>query len=138
MLGDPELDDKVMVKFLWITRPMYKQLVLSIETLLDVFTLSIEEVTGRLKTAEEDVGGSSVVEGKLLLTEEEWVEKSKKKKAKDGSRGGSSGGRGWGGYDRDSGNCGRGDGDSSSGGHHCSKLGNWARECHNKQPKKEE
>jgi hypothetical protein len=70
-----------MLKFLWIARPRYKQLVLSIETLLDVFTLLIEEVIGHLKTAEEDVGGSSVVEGKLLLTEEEWAERSKKKKS---------------------------------------------------------
>jgi hypothetical protein len=47
-LGDPELDDKVVLKYLRIARSRYRQLVLSIETLLDVFTLSIEEVTDRL------------------------------------------------------------------------------------------
>jgi hypothetical protein len=78
-LGDPEPDDKVVLKYLRIAHPRYKQLVLSIETLLDVSTLSIEEVTGHLKTAEEDTIESSVTEGKLLLTEEEWAEKNKKK-----------------------------------------------------------
>jgi hypothetical protein len=78
-LGDLEPDDKVVLKYLRIAHPRYKQLVLSIETLLDVSTLSIEEVTGRLKTAEEDTIESSVAEGKLLLTEEEWAEKNKKK-----------------------------------------------------------
>jgi hypothetical protein len=47
-LGDPEPDDKVVLKYLRIARPRYRQLVLSIETLLDVSTLSIEEITGRL------------------------------------------------------------------------------------------
>jgi hypothetical protein len=46
MLGDPEPDDKVVLKYLRIAKPRYKQLVLSIETILDVSTLSIEEVTG--------------------------------------------------------------------------------------------
>jgi hypothetical protein len=53
-LGDPEPDDKAVLKYLQIARPRYKQLVLSIETLLDVSTLSIEEVTGRLKAVEVD------------------------------------------------------------------------------------
>jgi hypothetical protein len=88
-LGDPEPDDKVVLKYLRIARPRYKQLVLSIETLLNVSTLSIEEVTGRLKAAEDDAVESSIAEGKLLLSEEEWVERSKKKETGDGSRGGS-------------------------------------------------
>jgi hypothetical protein len=47
--------------------------VLSIETLLDVSTLSLEEVTGCLKVVDDDNGESSDAEGKLLLTEEEWA-----------------------------------------------------------------
>jgi hypothetical protein len=54
---------KVVLKYLRITRLRYKQLVLSIETLLDVSTLSIEEVTGRLKAVEDDGGESSAMEG---------------------------------------------------------------------------
>jgi hypothetical protein len=92
-LGDPELDDKVVLKYLRIARPRYKQLVLSTETLLDVSTLSIEEVTCRLKVVEDDGGESSAVEGKLLLTEDEWRERNKKESS-EWSRGGSNGDRG--------------------------------------------
>jgi hypothetical protein len=99
-LGDPEPDDKVVLKYLHIVRSRYKQLILSIETLLDVSTLSIEEITGHLKVAEDDVVESPAAEGKLLLSEEEWRERSKKNEVSDGSCGGSSGdhgGRGHGG-----------------------------------------
>jgi uncharacterized membrane protein YgcG len=146
-LGDPEPDDKVVLKYLRIARPRYKQLVLSIETLLGVSTLSIEEVTGRLKAAEDDVVDSPAVEGKLLLTEEEWRERAKKKDMGDASCGGSNGDRG--GRSRGSGNrgrCrGRGDSSGSSGGrgnngncHRCGKPGHWARDYRSKQPMKKE
>jgi hypothetical protein len=92
-LGDPEPDDKVVLRYLRIARPRYKQLVLSIETLLDVSTLLIKEVTGQLKVAEDDGGESSAVEGKLLLTEDEWHERNKKEFG-EGSRGGCSSDRG--------------------------------------------
>ena len=51
-LGDPEPADKVVEKYLRVARPRFNQLILSIETLLDISTLSMEEVTGRLKAAE--------------------------------------------------------------------------------------
>jgi uncharacterized membrane protein YgcG len=135
-LGDPEPDDKVVLKYLLIARPRYKQLVLSIETLLDVSTLTIEEVTGWLKAVEDDGDEPPpppAVEGKLLLTEEEWCERNKKKEAGDGSRSGSNGGRGnggrgGGGHGRGGG---RGDGVSASGGrgnnncHRCGRPGHW-------------
>jgi hypothetical protein len=134
-LGDPEPDDKVVLKYLQIARPRYKQLVLSIETLLDVSTLSIEEVTGRLKAVEVDQSESSVAEGKLLLMEEEWREKAKKRDTGEASHGGSNGdrgGRGCGGGNRGRGRGrgGRGDSSSSSSGHgnagnshRCGKVG---------------
>jgi hypothetical protein len=53
-LGDPEPDPKVVLKYLQIARSRYKQLVLSIETLLNLSTLIVEEVTGRLKATEDD------------------------------------------------------------------------------------
>jgi uncharacterized membrane protein YgcG len=99
--GDPEPNNKVVLKYLRITRPRYKQLLLSIETLLDVSTLSLEEVTGQLKTLEEDVAEPSTAEGRLLLTEDEWHERSKKKETGEGSWVGSNGGHG---------GCGRGPG----------------------------
>jgi uncharacterized membrane protein YgcG len=147
-LGDPEDDERVVLKYLRIARPKFKQHVISIETLLDVSTLSIEEVTGWLKAVEDDGVETSAAEGKLLLIEEEWVEKNKKKEG-DGSRGrsnGGCGGRGCGGggrgCGRDSG--GRGDGVGPSGArsnnnrHHCGKPGHWPHDCRNKQPKKKE
>jgi hypothetical protein len=75
-LGDPKPDDKVVLKYLRIAILRYKQLILSIETLICVFTLSIEEVTGRLKAVEDGGGESSIVEGKLLLTKDEWRERN--------------------------------------------------------------
>ena len=75
MLGDPEPDEKVVAKYLRVVRLRYKQLVISIETLLDIYTLSIEEVMGRLKAADYvEPAPAHTASGKLLLTEEQWVE----------------------------------------------------------------
>jgi hypothetical protein len=86
----------------------------------------------------------------MLLTEEEWSERSKKKASSDGAYDGSSGssrgsrGHGGGNRGRGRGHSGRGDGSDSSGRrenhncHRCRKRGDWARECRSKQPKKEE
>ena len=73
-------DQKVVTKYLRVVRLRYKQLVISIETLLDIYQLSIEEVTGRLKFA-DDVEPPTLLTagGKLLLTEEQWVDRYKKK-----------------------------------------------------------
>jgi hypothetical protein len=77
-LGDPEPDAKVVAKYLRVVRPRYKQLVISIETLLDISQLSIEEVTGRLKAADDvELAPSQAAGGKLLLTEEQWLERYK-------------------------------------------------------------
>ena len=89
-LGDPEPDEKVVAKYLRVVRPRYKQLVISIETLLDISKLSIEEVTGRLKAADDvEPPAQQTAGGKLLLTEEQWVERYKKKD-QGSTRGGSS------------------------------------------------
>jgi hypothetical protein len=146
-LGDLEPDEKVVAKYLRVVRPRYKQLVISIKTLLDISQLSIEEVTDRLKAADDvEPAPAHTASGKLLLTEEQLVEKYKKKASESGR--GSSGfgscgkGRGRG--------CGRGVGgssDSRSGSSssrpppddpcpRCGKKGHWARDCRSK--KKEE
>jgi hypothetical protein len=148
VLGDPEPDDKVILKLLRIVLPRYKQLIISIETLLDVSTLSLEEVTGRLRSAEEDCCATNCrrktsSDRGRMAREEQGVG--------DGSRGGyngSRGGRGHGGgiRGRGRGRGGCGDGAGSPGGrggnnnncHRCGKPGHWARECRSKQPKKEE
>ncbi|XP_066361361.1 uncharacterized protein [Miscanthus floridulus] len=92
-LGDPEPDNKVMAKYLRVARSRYKQLVISIETLLDISQLSIEEVTGQLKAADDvEPTPPQAAGGKLLLTEEQWLERYKKQDT--GHGGSSSGGRG--------------------------------------------
>jgi hypothetical protein len=96
-LGDPEPADKVVEKYLRVARPRFNQLVLSIEKLLDISTLSLEEVTGRLKAAEDSGQISSPANngGTLYLTEAEWNERHKKKEQEaKGGGGGSSSNRG--------------------------------------------
>ncbi|WVZ50904.1 hypothetical protein U9M48_002110 [Paspalum notatum var. saurae] len=144
ILGDPEPYKKVVEKYLRMAKPRFKQLVLSIETLLDISALSLEEVTGRLKAAEDDEPPpSSSAGGKLYLTEEQWLERYKKKEQEEGHGVGGSGGRGkWrgrGGGKNPDGGLGSG---TKSGRHddkcrNCGKAGHWAFECRSK-PKKEE
>jgi hypothetical protein len=88
-LGDPEPDDKVMEKYLRIARSRYKQLVILIETLLDVSTLFVEEITGHLMASEDDPEPqpSVLAGGKLYPTEEQWLERYKQKEEGSGSRG---------------------------------------------------
>lgn len=58
--------------------PKYlEQVAISIETLLDLSAISIEEATGRLRAVEQrkKLASNSPKEsgGRLLLTEEEWM-----------------------------------------------------------------
>ncbi|XP_025813021.1 uncharacterized protein LOC112890328 [Panicum hallii] len=89
--GDTDIDElKAVEKYLRVVPSKYAQLALSIETLLDLSTLSIEEVTERLKAVDdrdEGVAGDPVsIGGKLLFTEEQWLARQKERKKKqDGS-----------------------------------------------------
>ena len=139
-LGDPKDPKKVVEKYLRIARVRYKQLVISMETLLDISTLSIKEVTDRLLASEDNPEPTSNQDGgKLYLTEEQWVERYKQKEAATGRANHGSGGRG---KRRDSKGKGRGGGntDTREGSssaptrnvdscRYCGKLGHWAREC---------
>ena len=121
-LGDPKPDEKVVAKYLRVVRPRYKQLVISIETLLDISRLSIEVVTGRLMVADDvEPPAPQTAAGKLLFTEEQWIERYKQK-GQESSRGGSGfGGRG----KRRGRGCGRGTGGNGDGtsGSSSSRLG---------------
>jgi hypothetical protein len=100
-LGDAEPDYKIVDKYLRIARLRYKQLVISIETLLDSADLSVEEITGCLKAAEDDDVPEVGRDGdKLYLTEEQWLERYKQKDSARSHRGGGSDsgaghGKGW-------------------------------------------
>lgn len=149
-LGDPEPADKVVEKYLHVARPRFTQLVLSIETLLDISTLSLEEVTGRLKAAEDAMplpSSSSDNAGKLYLTEEEWLERHKKKEqeAKKNSGSPSNRGKRRGGKGRNGGGAGVGGAENTNSGaarredkcRNCGKYGHWAKDCRSK-PKRDE
>ncbi|XP_066341552.1 uncharacterized protein [Miscanthus floridulus] len=56
ILGDLEPEPKVVAKYLHVARPRYKKLVVSIEILLDIDTLSVEEWLERYKERDKDFG----------------------------------------------------------------------------------
>jgi hypothetical protein len=133
LLGDPQDEYKAVLKYLRIVPKKFRPMVMAIEQTMNLRELTIEDLTGRLITAEEGYDLDDEVSnglGKLLLTEEEWesrqlqrgkstasgsgnshksAPKPKKQGAKDG---GSSTG------ERRKGNC-----------RYCGKAGHWAKEC---------
>lgn len=148
--GDPVSDGSMVRKFLRVVPRRYVQVALSIETLVDLDTLTIEELTGRLKVAEErlDQDGETEAGGRLLLIEEEW--RVHLKRDVNGAAGGSNSfdgqrrGRG-----RGRGHDGKGMGLAgvdvcgSKGGngtntdrdkcHYCGIADHWARDCRKKK-----
>ena len=80
-LGDDHTEPTVVRRFLQALPPRYHQIAMSIETLLDLETLSVEELVGRLKAAEErhDLSGGGNNLTRLNLTEEELVARVSKK-----------------------------------------------------------
>ena len=66
-------EEKAVSKFLHSVPAKYIQIALSIETMLDLSTLTIENVAGHLRAVDERLGQATATNdrGKLLLTEEE-------------------------------------------------------------------
>ncbi|XP_072149568.1 uncharacterized protein [Setaria viridis] len=72
------VDDSQMVKKMLRVLPQrYSQIAISIETLLDLTKLSLEELIVRLRIAEDRLEVESITDkmGRLLLTEEDWLSK---------------------------------------------------------------
>jgi hypothetical protein len=98
-------DDKIITKMLRSLPPHIEQITIAIKTLLDVSTMSVASLTGRLKEAKEafkEAPTSLQQDEKLYLTKEEWDTRRKKHEAENhfdsGARGGGVGkGRGRGG-----------------------------------------
>ena len=123
-----------------------EQVAISIETLLDLSVISIEEVTGRLRAVEQRKpasGHAKDSEGHLLLTEEEWMARLK---LKEGSSGSSSSGGGQGkkrgkGKNHGGGGSGSRSGREENAGRDvpantcraCGKTGHWAKDCRSKK-----
>ncbi|KAK2630796.1 hypothetical protein QOZ80_UnG0725510 [Eleusine coracana subsp. coracana] len=151
-LGDKVDETKQAEKLLRSMPRKFQQIVVASETLLDVSSLSLADVTGWLKAAEDaEETPPSVVQhdGKLYFTEEEWEARRRKRDAKKQSGDGSSSSSG---MRRRGGRRGRGRGrgSPSSGGpsnnygkatsdecRRCGKLGHWAQECKSKPRRKQ-
>ncbi|XP_066344397.1 uncharacterized protein [Miscanthus floridulus] len=126
--------EEIVSKYLHSVSAKYIQIALSIETMLDLSTLTIEDVTGHLRAVDKRLEQTITTKdsGKLLLTEEEWVARRNSEKAASSS------------YDGD----GKLRGKVSSerkkqvvpnACRRCGKMGHWAWECPNhKQEKKAE
>lgn len=139
VLGDNVTDKEVVKKMLHTVPDYLEQVAISIETLLDLSTISIEEATGRLRAVEQrkkPASSSPKDSGeRLLLTEEEWMARLK---LKEGS-GGSSSGSGSRGKKRGKGK-GRGgrnstarEGRNGDACLNCGKEGHWAKDCRSKK-----
>jgi hypothetical protein len=99
ILGDKIEGGDTVRKFLSVVPKKYSQMACAIETLVDLDTLSVEELIGRLKAAEERYELDQLEEAgdagdKLLLTEEEWLARMKIRDGSGPSSGGNKGGRG--------------------------------------------
>jgi uncharacterized membrane protein YgcG len=144
-LGDKISDKEVIKKILHSVPDYLEQVAISIETLLDLNSMSIEEATSHLRAVEERKKKSptGAKEGRLLLTEEEWMAWLKIREG-ESSGGGGRGGKGRG-KGRRGGRGGGGRGgapDSSDDGarrakasdvcRSCGKTGHWAKECRSK------
>ncbi|XP_078437633.1 uncharacterized protein LOC144708254 [Wolffia australiana] len=73
-LGDKIEETQVVEKIIRSVPQRFRQIVVAITTLLDVSTLTVADLTGRLKAAKdafEETPSSMHHEGKLYLTEEE-------------------------------------------------------------------
>ncbi|WVZ62734.1 hypothetical protein U9M48_012444 [Paspalum notatum var. saurae] len=90
-LGEPLEEVRVVKKMLHVVPAAYKQIVLSIETLLDLNTLSLEELFGRLRATEEQLEDDGPIvdkAGRLMLAKEDWLAKHRHRLLPDSSTSG--------------------------------------------------
>jgi hypothetical protein len=90
--GDDTYDEERAVEKLFRCIPeKYKQIARSIESLLDLSTMTIEEAIGRLKVVDGDEphapSGPITIGGKLHLTREQWEACQGDKKGDSSTRG---------------------------------------------------
>jgi hypothetical protein len=80
-LGEVVEDVRVVKKFLRVVPARFTQVVVTIEMFCDLKQLSVDELVGRLRAAEDrfDDKVEHLVDkaGRLLLAEEDWLEKNK-------------------------------------------------------------
>ena len=136
LLGVKIEEPDVVRKFLSVVPKKFKQMACSISTLLDLKTLSIEELIGRLHAAEfEEEEAGYEPSGKLLLSEEEWFARMRLRDGAPTSSSSTSRGRGRGraagrGGRGKTAQRGRGRGVSGDTCRYCGRVGHWAKDCH--------
>jgi hypothetical protein len=146
-LDEEVKDGEIIAKMLQSLPPRFKQITIMIKTLLDVSTMPIADLAGRLKEVEEafeEAPTSLQQDGKLYLTKEEWDVRRKKREVENHSNSGARGdgtskgggrGRGYGrGGSSSSGSSSKPTGDECR---RCGKVGHWAHECHLKLNKEQ-
>ncbi|WVZ50199.1 hypothetical protein U9M48_001476 [Paspalum notatum var. saurae] len=89
-LGESLEDVRVVKKMLRVVPARYNQIAASIETLLDLNTISVEELVGRLRAFEDQVDGGDGGEtqdrsGRLMMAEEDWLAKWRHKLKVEGA-----------------------------------------------------
>jgi hypothetical protein len=98
ILGDDITNKEVLKKMLHSVSEKLEQVAISMETLLDLNSLSIEEATSHLLAVEQRRKKGAVpaadVEGRLLMTDEEWTTRMNIKEKGGSSGSGASGGGG--------------------------------------------
>jgi hypothetical protein len=100
----------VVRKFLQVLPPRYHQIAMSIETVLDVEEVLVDELVDRLKAAEERHGltGGGASLAQLNLTEDELVARLSKRLQINTDKGSGSSSGSWGGQQRGhGGGCGK-------------------------------
>jgi hypothetical protein len=132
VLGGKITEPEIVKKMLHVAPEPLEQVTISIETLLDLDNLSIEEVTGHLRNVEQrKKETTSDKQGRLLLTEEEW--RACMRSCNNFDAGGSGGGKS--GKKHAEKKKEPADGPASGKCLNCGKKGHWAKDCWSK-PKK--
>jgi hypothetical protein len=97
-LGENIEDVRVVKKFLRVVPPRFQQVVVSLEMFVDLKTLTVEELIGRLRAAEErfDDKTEAITDkmGRMMMAEEDWIEKHKHRFTSGSKPGGSGAGGG--------------------------------------------